>query len=274
MNVAIIGYGYVGKAMGEFFTKYDEYGAKRYQPLVYDPSLQCSLSDQEQKERINSECDLAVVCVPTPSKDDLSCDTSIVEYSIDWLKTDLILIKSTIVPGTVDKLVEKTGKNIAFSPEYCGEGDYNPGHNFQNTVANEPFYIFGGKPETTSRLVDIFQRIAGPTRTFFQCTAKEAELIKYMENSFLATKVVFIYEMHQIAESLGCDWNQVREGWLLDPRINRSHTSIFNDNKKPFTGKCLPKDVNAIVKCAENKGYSANFIKSVLESNERIGKIR
>jgi len=268
MKIGIIGCdGFVGKAMVDFFVK-------GYSCAGVDAAWKEQKQIVDAWDNINKNCELGVVCVPTPMSYTAECDTSIVKEVVQRLETPLILIKSTVPPGTTDRLREETGKRIVFSPEFCGEPDYDPGHNFQNTVANEPFYIFGGDSQDTSKLVDIIQRIAGPTKKYFQCTAKEAETIKYFENTFLGVKVLLSYEFHQICNAIGVDWNTVRSGWLLDPRVNPSHTSVFHDQGAPFGGKCLPKDINALVKFSEKAGYLPEFIEELLKSNTRLGKLR
>ena len=101
-KIGIIGHGYVGKAMYEFFKDH-------YDILINDPCLEESASLEEI-----SECNLAVVCVPTPMSKDGSCDTSIVEQVVSELETDLIIIKSTVSVGTTDKLVVDYKKRIVF----------------------------------------------------------------------------------------------------------------------------------------------------------------
>lgn len=104
---------------------------------------------------------------------------------------------------------------------------------------------------------------------FYQTDLKTAELVKYMENSWLATKVTFCNEFYEIAKTLDVDYNELRELWLADKRINRSHTLVYPD-KRGFSGKCLPKDISAIVKKLEEIGYEPKFIKKILEENERL----
>jgi len=269
IKIGVVGYGYVGRAVADFFKQ-------KHDIEIYDPCVKLgqSISGMAPKgigsqEKIN-ECDLAVVCVPTPMGDDNRCDTSIVENAVSWIQCPLILIKSTVPPGTTRGLIDKYQKNIVFSPEFCSEPDYDPGHNFHNSIANEPHYIFGGDPFLTTKIVEVFSRITGPCKTYMQCTTGEAEIIKYMDNSFLAAKVIFTYEMEQICKTFGEDFFTVREGWLLDPRINKSHTMVFSDNDHPFGGKCLPKDVNAIAMACKDRGYFPKFIEEILHSNERL----
>jgi hypothetical protein len=113
-KVAIVGYGVVGQAYSKLFPE-----AVIYDPFHSDPEIVKNSS----KDAVN-ECDIALVAVFTPHKEDGTLDISIVEEVIDWIDTPLILIKSALHPGTTDMLVEKTGKNIAISVEYIGEGNY------------------------------------------------------------------------------------------------------------------------------------------------------
>lgn len=95
-----------------------------------------------------------------------------------------------------------------------------------------------------------------------------------MENTALGCKVILTYEFHQLAKTFGADWNVVREGWLLDPRIGRSHTAVFHDQTTPYGGKCLPKDINGIVQAALAAGYTPEFLQEIIRSNTRLGEIR
>jgi len=263
MKIGIVGHGYVGHAVEEFFKGHHEV-------IWYDPYQEGSC----QKDDINL-CDLAVVCVFTPTGSRGECDVSIVEEVVNWITTPLILIKSTVAIGTVERLRRETGKRIVFSPEYIGEGKYDAGiYNFNRSMRNHSFYIFGGDPKDTRELVNIFTPIGGPTRKYFQTDATTAEIVKYAENGYFATKLTFCYELNQICEAFGSDYNTVRELWLADPRINCSHTSVFQTQAPPFDGKCLPKDLKALVCSAEEQGYLPELLKEVLRSCDRIREIR
>lgn len=263
LKIGIVGYGYVGKAMFEYFRTH-------YDVIYYDPYVAGSCT----KEEINA-CDLGVVCVFTPSKEDGECDVSIVEYTMEWLNTPLILIKSTVKIGTTERLIRATGKRIVFSPEYIGESTYDTGHfNFNKSMKNHSFYTFGGRPEDTAELVEIFQIISGPTKVYKQTNATAAEIAKYMENAFFSAKLIFCYEFAEICKANGVDFNEVRECWLLDPRIGPSHTCVFKNKQYPFDGKCLPKDLKAVVQQSNEIGYRPEFLEEVLKSNERLHDLR
>ena len=96
--------------------------------------------------------------------------------------------------------------------------------------------------------------------------AKTAELAKYMENCFLATKVTFCNEFYDLAQAFGVDYNKLRETWLLDTRMGRSHTFVYS-NKKGYGGSCLPKDMSAIIYQAEKKEVNCDLLKSVVNKN-------
>lgn len=262
-KVGIVGYGVIGKIMFNYFNI-------KYDTIFYDPAYPETSASMEDIDA----CNLAVICVPTPSLPSGECDTSLVEKAIEKLKNTVVLIKSTVSPGTTDRLKETYNKHIIFSPEYCGESTYVTGYNWDQDVKNEPFYILGGDNEDTSHVIDILAQISGPAKTYYQCSAVEAEIIKYMENMFLASKVIFAYEMNEVCRVFGADFHKVRQGWLLDPRINPASTLAFKDNIQPYSGKCLPKDTSAIVQASTKAGYDPKYFRNVVESNSRIRKIR
>ena len=262
-KIGIVGYGYVGKAMYEYFKGH-------YDVCFYDPYVAGSVD----KAAINA-CDLAVVCVFTPSLPDGGCDISIVDETIAWLETPLILIKSTVKIGTTKMMQEKYKKPIAFSPEYIGESTYDTGlFNFNKSMKNHSFYTFGGDKDVTRQLVDIFMVVSGPSKVYKQTDATSAEIAKYMENAFFSTKLVFCYEMNEICRANHVDYNEVRECWLLDPRMGPSHSAVFGNKRVPYDGKCLPKDIKALISQAKEVGYAPQFLQEVENSNARIERIR
>jgi UDPglucose 6-dehydrogenase len=231
--------------------------------VCYDEAL-----DDRYPEDDLAKCDFVAVCVDTPMLPDGTCDTSKVESAVRRVPNQLLLLKSTVAPTTTDRLVALTDKQICFSPEFIGEPTYSdPG--LPSRVEDMTYVILGGVPATRQRFAELLVPVLGPSRTYFQCSALEAEIIKYMENSFLATKVSFVNEFFEICKAFDADWHTVREGWLLDPRVGRSHSAVFAP-ARGFSGKCLVKDVNAIVQAAEKAGYVPALLAEVLRSNERF----
>lgn len=256
-KIALIGRGYVGKAYAKLFPDsifYDRYG------------------DIEKSRKEVNACDLAIVAVPTKMLPDGSCDISIVQEVVGWLETPLILIKSTIPPGTTKELKRVTGKRICHSPEYVGEGGYYiPFWLYPHPTEpqHHSFMIIGGDPKDREEILDVFYPVLGATKTYYQVDETTSELIKYMENCAIATKVTLCNEFYNMAQAFGVSYSQVREGFILDERQGKMFTAVYK-NRRGFDGKCIPKDLNAIVKASEKAGYKAQFIEDVIENNERI----
>ncbi len=254
MRIGIIGMGHVGVAMRGLFQDHAEI-------VTFDAAT----PDRYPKEQL-STCDFAIVCVDTPAGGAGECDTSNVYDAIKMLPTERVLLKSTVRPGTTDELVALTGKQICFSPEYTGQSTYyNPYWDDKATAV--PFVILGGAPDVRRWFIDMLLPVLGPTKSYFQCSALEAEIVKYMENAYFATKISFVNEFFEICNVFGADWHTVREGWLLDPRVESMHTAVFV-RSRGFGGKCLPKDVRAIVHAATAAGYEPSLLAEVLRSNE------
>lgn len=269
-TVSIIGFGYVGKNVSKFFK--DHYTVK-----VYDPQYE-GHPNQDKIKFVSKEdaclCDFSVVCVPTPIASDGKCDLSYVQSVFTWLKAPLIILKSTVTPGTTDKLCEETGLNICFSPEFCGESRYWTPYKYHSDIKETPWFIFGGNPKATAKAVDLYMTVVGPTKTYRQTTAKAAELCKYVENCFYFTKIIFCYEIANICNLSGQDYNLVRDLWTLDNRFSPMHTAVFEENDVPVSGRCLPKDLSALIEFSKSIGYNPNFLSEVVESNKRIGEFR
>lgn len=248
-KIGIVGAGVVGGAMQALCDG---------DAVIYDTRPGCP----QDKGAIN-ECDVAFVCVPTPMSADGSCDCSIVEDVVAWLETPLIILRSTVSPGTTDRLREQYGKSIVFQPEYLGE---TPAHMFTD-MSKRGFVVLGGAPEDTSRAADIYQHYYNSMVQFYFCDAATAEVAKYMENSFYAVKVTFVNEFYDVARAHGVDYNALREVWLADTRISRDHTFVFPE-ARGFSGKCLPKDVNAIIHSCRRQGYEPKLLATTLEVND------
>lgn len=155
-KIGIIGYGIVGKAYHYLFPE----------ALVYDINGQF-----QTKEEINQNCDISLVCVPTPMKDGGKCDISAVESSVDWLKVPLIVIKSTIPVGTTERLKKLTGKKIIFNPEFLRA------KNAINDLISEKNIIIGGAEAEASGLVRAYQQAYPHQLNFYFTTSSQAEMI-------------------------------------------------------------------------------------------------
>lgn len=277
-KIVLYGYGFVGKG-------FDAMIGKRYSVTVVDPTFP-SLSDEERamltvdgqdRRYVASTADLgdetfdmAIVSVPTNTDPETGAnDMSIVEQVVREAPTDYVLIKSTLRIGTTDKLIAETGKKIAMSPEFMGEGNYYDPYGFATDMLKTGFMICGGEVETVNYIYDILVPILGPSYVYHRTTAKEAEIIKLMENTYFGFKNAFSQMMWGVCQAYGADYYRVREGWALDPRVDKLHTAVFPE-KRGFSGKCLPKDLNTLVVDGQAAGADMEPLKEVLRFNSRI----
>ncbi len=256
MKLGIIGYGVVGRALAQVL---------RYDPgnsdlVIYDKFIK-GMNSSKRRAALQ-QCDLVFVAVPTPEGPDGSCDLSAVEEVVSWL-TPVMCVKSTVPPGTVDRLVEETGKTICFSPEYVGETVWHP----LKGIESHGFIIVGGERSACELVVQAYQQFLGPLPRYYITNARTAELCKYMENAFLATKVAFINQFYDLAKGFGVDYNELREIWLADERIGRSHTIVTAE--RGYRGRCLPKDMASIIHAAREFG-GAPLLEAVDRFNDEV----
>lgn len=263
-TIAIIGHGYVGQALEEYFLG-------KYDVVLYDP-----FKNLNDKESVN-EANLAIICVPTNMKEDGSVDLSAVEETFEWIQTEKLVLKSTVPPGTTKLLIEKykLSERLVFSPEFIGEGGY-PVPYWEDKphptdMKLHRHLIFGGSEIARKKIIPYFERVSGPFTKYHQSDTTTAELMKYMCNTWIATKVTYCNELYDIASQYGVNWNELRELWLTDGRVDPSHTLVYANNRG-FGGKCIPKDTNGIVKNLEKNGYDAKLLRQVLELNKEIRK--
>lgn len=241
MVIKIYGYGWVGKAMKVLFPD----------ALIHDP--QQGLVSEEK-------ADIAFVCVPTPLVDG-KLDTSIVEEVIQNSQEDLIIVRSTVMPGTCDRF----DKNIVFQPEYLGE---TVNHPMTDQKARQ-FVILGGTPENRRKAIELYQSVYNANTTFRQLTAYEAEVVKLSENRAIAFKVAQCQELYDVCKLAGIDYNNIREAvYSDDPRFNLWWTFVF-PNQRGFNSKCIPKDVYGWASWAESIGYNPELTNAMLRVNDK-----
>ncbi len=241
MNVLIVGYGVVGHNLEKEIEKLN--------PEVFDKY-------KEVDTRTKEKYDIAFICVDTPIKGEDLCDTTEVLKAIKDNDADIYVVKSTVLPHTTEKLIEETGKNIVFSPEYYGSTQHNNNFEFG-------FTILGGEKEVCQKVIQVLQQIYDGRHTFRIVDSTTAEIAKYMENCWLATKVSFCSQFYQIAKKHGVSYEELRELFILDPRVNPSHTFIFDEHPY-WESHCLDKDVEAIAKTED-----AELILSVIDFNDK-----
>lgn len=249
-NVLIIGYGVVGQNLEDELALLDPDILDKYKP---DESAM-------REEKMQQGYDLAFICVNTPYSAEDPCDRTEVRNAIEenkhLMKDDgVIVIKSTVLPGTTELIRGEQYEQTVFSPEYYG-GTQHCNHFLFD------FTILGGAVRDCERVVQILQNVYDARHKFRFTDSRTAELVKYMENSWLATKVSFCRQFFDIAERENVSYEELRELFIMDPRVNPSHTFIYREH--PFwDSHCLNKDVPAIAITEE-----ADFLKAVIAYNQ------
>ena len=252
MKVGLIGMGVVGRAQARMF------GPAVH--VVYDPRL----DPRPYPHRALAECDFAVIAVGTPPRKDGSCDTSYVQAAYDMLPLQLpVMIQSTVPPGTTDSLSGVSNNLTVFVPEFLHERE---GGQYRES-ADVPFLILGGT-EAAREYFRPFLAKVHPAPVH-ECPAIIAEMIKYTDNVYWASRVTFINEMGRICDAAGIDFEQVRAGWLADPRMSPAYTS-YRGFPPGFGGPCWPKDLSALIRFASDAGYEPEFLHAVAEANARF----
>lgn len=223
--------------------------------------------------------DVSFICVGTPSKEDGSIDLTAIEnvskdvgFILKDIKTyHVVVIKSTVVPETTEKVVipllekyseKNAGKDfgICMNPEFLREGKA-----LDDFLSPDRIVI--GQIDTRSG--DVLERLYKDfSAPILRTDLKTAEMIKYVSNALLATKISFSNEIGNICKKLGIDTYEVMRGVGFDKRIGPH----FLDSGIGWGGSCFPKDVSAIIAKAKSLGYQPKILESVVKVNEEQPK--
>jgi len=294
MQISVIGIGYVGMVTGAcladlghsiFFVGRDQKKLNKIKTgksPIFEPQLDNLL--ERNKNRIKTTADLSdavkkteltFICVGTPSQSDGSVDLQQVKEVTRTIgnslgsdnKYHIIIVKSTVLPGTTEKLVipilEKESKKksfldfgIASNPEFLKEGS--AVYDFFHT---DRIVIGVNDQKTREILVQLYQPLSAP---IYSTTIRTSEMIKYTSNAFLATKISFANEIGNLCKKMGIDSYDVFEGVGLDTRIN---THFFRSGIG-FGGSCLPKDIKALIAHGRALGIDPQILNAVIATND------
>lgn len=232
-TIGFIGQGFIGKNYA------DEFEERGFSVVRY--ALESPYS--ENKESI-ATCTVVFIAVPTPTTPQ-GFDYSIIQKVLPLItKGSSVVIKSTLLPGTTELLqLEFPDVYIFHSPEFLREvtAAHDARHPDRNIIG---IPVVNTKYEEKAKFVLSLLPQAPYEKV---CTSREAELVKYMGNSFLTTKVVFINMMYDLAEKLGADWTTVAEAFSNDPRIGKSHLNPVHQSGRGAGGHCFIKDFEALL---------------------------
>jgi UDP-glucose 6-dehydrogenase len=285
-RISIVGYGYLGQAYHKMFPDafvYDEPKNYYWEPGCDGQGTAWAVGDhveerREEARREVNKADMAIVAVPTDLISDSNkesfgqLDMSIIEGVMEWLDTPLILIKSALYPGTADRLIEKTGKNIAVGVELIGMGSYySPPHKYPDPrdPQKHNMIIVGGDQDVASQCAEILWSRMSPDVKIHLVSALEAEITKLVENSYPAMKVTFINSLMTLAQRSGANFIRIHQAWQSDGRVDGFHQRAVTYNRG-WKSHCFDKDIPALVTYAQEMGASdmAQLFQAVLDINK------
>jgi UDPglucose 6-dehydrogenase len=254
-KIAIIGYGFVGKAV--------EFGFKNSsnEIMIVDPYK--GYYNIDDLRPFNPE--FVFVCVPTPMGDNGSIDASTIS-NVTKILHDIdctVIIKSTITPDIIFDLFSK--KNFVYNPEFLTE------RNAFEDFLKPKFHVLGGDAEYTEKVKNLYTYNSNCNPApFHLMRPEEASLVKYGINSFLAMKVVWFNQWKDLVESVGARYNVVSNSIGEDDRIGHSHMKVPGiDGKRGFGGSCFPKDTSAIFNYAKENDVDMSVLLEVMIANAK-----
>lgn len=265
--IGFIGQGFIGKHMADDFENRG-YEVVRY--ALEEPYT-------ANKDQI-TKCDITFVAVPTPTTPD-GFDFSIIRSAMPLIgKGKIVVIKSTILPGTTEKLqAEFPDIHVMHSPEFLRE------KSAAEDTAHPERNIIGVPTENTAGKVrgGLVLSVLPPAPYSIVTTARNAECIKYIGNAFLYAKLVFMNIAHDFTKASGAEWETVRQVVGRDDRIGQDHTQVIFDNGRGAGGHCFIKDFEALLELYETtttdksgvallKAFRNKNNQLLLESNKDI----
>jgi UDPglucose 6-dehydrogenase len=248
--IGVMGAGVVGGAVRAYFE------GRGDDVRVYDPPK------GYPDPRALDDAAVVFVCVPTPYTRGVGFDDTHLLHAVSQIREgSLVVIKSTSLPGTTDILQERYPRHrFIFNPEFLREASA------YDDFVRPDRQIVGCTDASRADAGDLMAML--PRAPFERiCPAREAEMAKYVANSFLAVKVMFANEAFDLCEALGIEYEAVKEIAGADTRIGTSHMDVFDGGYRGYGGKCLPKDSKALLDLARISGVDMNVLAAADRAN-------
>ncbi len=256
-KVGIVGTGMVGGAMQHYLEK-----KEGIELFLYDKGKNIGSPEEVNKAEI------VFVCVPTPYlKDNKGFDLSYVEETFNMLQGEkVVVIKSTVMPGTTEMLQKKYPQHkVLMNPEFLTEETADQDMSYPDRQ------IVGYTEKSQTVAGDVIQLL--PLAPFERILpATEAEVVKYFGNTWFSIKVSFANQMYDLCQALGVDYDKMVEAAAADKRIGRTHLNIFHKGYRGYGGKCLVKDIRALIQLADSKNIDLKLHKVAEEINNELMK--
>tara|TARA_Y100001978_G_C23659733_1_gene418037 strand:- start:517 stop:1371 length:855 start_codon:yes stop_codon:yes gene_type:complete len=265
MKIGVVGKGFVGSAVQFGFSPNTGCNAE---VRVYDKDP--NKSSHTLDEVVNNS-NFIFLSVPTPSNKDGSVNLDIVREALSDINkviknNSIILLRSTMIPGSTQEFQDSFPElKLVFNPEFLTERSAN------FDFINQSRFIVGGQPENTKKVSEMYKWRFGQSVPVIETNFETAELIKYMNNCFFATKVSFMNEMKLVSDQCGADWDEAVEGFIRDGRIGHSHLNVpGHDGRFGFGGSCFPKDIQAMINFGQSLGLKMNTLTGAWETNLEV----
>jgi UDPglucose 6-dehydrogenase len=256
MKIGVVGVGMVGGTIS--------YGFKHNGHEVFEHDIKRNTSMHDVLDT-----DLVFVCVPTPQAKDGSCDTikvwEVVEDLTSYRYKGLVVIKSTVTPGTTDALrTVYQGLRLAFCPEFLREKTA-----YTDFVDYHDVCIIGAYTDSDYELIR--QAHHPLPHAYAKVTPAEAEMTKYFSNVFNALRIVFANQMYEVCEKSGVNYQNVKNAVTQRRSIGKDYLACSKTIRE-FGGNCLPKDTRAFASFVKKlPGLShIKLFDHIVEDNERI----
>lgn len=251
-RITIAGLGIVGSALQAYLT---DHGLA---PQVYDPPK--GMNDLS----VLKNADIVFIAVPTPYTEN-GFDLRYVDEVMPLIGDGaIVVIKSTILPGTTDAYQKKYSKlKMLFSPEFLTEktATYDFSHPTRQIIG----YTASSKDVAETVLSFL------PTAPYRAAMpAHEAEMVKYMNNVFYALKVTYANQLYDLCEAMGIDYTRVAEGAVTsEPMMGQNHWDVFFGGYRGYDGKCLPKDIRALIQFGKEHNVDVTLLELVEGLNNK-----
>ncbi len=252
-RVGIVGVGMVGGALARYFESVG------VQPRLYDKFNKIGSPKEVNK------ADIIFICVPTPHHPHKGFDLTAVKEAFRLIKgRKIVVIKSTVLPGTTEFFQKKYPRHkVLFNPEFLVEATADQDMKFPDRQ------IVGHTQKSYGVALSVMQLLPlAPLERLM--TATEAEMVKYFGNSFLAVKVIFANQIYDLCQAQGLNYDLVKECAAADKRIGRAHLDVLRDGYRGYSGKCLPKDIRALIQHGERLGIDLELLKAAERVNNKL----
>lgn len=255
MKIGVVGIGIVGSAVSN--------GFKSIGHDIYEHDIRYNTSLEDMVKKNTEVC---FICVPTPSTESGECDTRIVEEIVGSLSSmnysGIVAIKSTVMPGTTNRLSEKFDNlKICFVPEFlrerCALEDFIDNHDLC-VVGTEDNEVYQTIMKCHKQLPD----------KYIKLSPVEAEVIKYFNNVYNATLITFANAFYRLCQDIGADYDMVKNTIVTRKHISDAYLDC-SENFRGFGGPCLPKDTRAMAWFANNRNLDIGLFDMLLKENSK-----